>query len=102
VKTNGLAIASLVLGLIWLWFVGSILAIIFGFIALNQIKESGGRQTGRGLAIAGIVLGFAWTGLVVVAIIAITFLGSEATSKFSIIGPTVNDVLTHVRVLTGR
>jgi len=45
-----------VLGILWLEWVGSILAIIFGFIARAQIKRTG--QGGDGLAIAGIVLGF--------------------------------------------
>src|SRR5688572_14502250 len=31
--TNGLAIASLVLGILWLWWIGSILALVFGYIA---------------------------------------------------------------------
>jgi hypothetical protein len=53
--TNGLAIAALVLGILWLCAIGSILAIVFGFIALSQIKRSG--QGGRGMAIAGVVLG---------------------------------------------
>lgn len=53
--TNGFAIAALVLGILWLCAVGSVLAIIFGFVALSQIKRSG--QSGKGMAIAGIVLG---------------------------------------------
>jgi len=59
-RTNGLAIASLVLGLIgWaLCGVGSVVAIVLGFVARNQIKRSFGRQTGTGMATAGIVLGF--------------------------------------------
>ena len=60
-KTNGLAIASLVLGILWLYWVGSILALIFGMIAKSQIDQSGGMQQGRGMAIAGIVLG--WVGI---------------------------------------
>jgi hypothetical protein len=55
--TNGLAIASLVLGIIWIFGLGSILAVIFGFVGRKQIRQSGGRQSGDGLAIAGIVLG---------------------------------------------
>ena len=35
-----------------------ILAIIFGFISLHQIKETG--EQGKGMAIAGIILGFFW------------------------------------------
>jgi hypothetical protein len=61
VATNGKAIASLVLGIVWLCSLGSILALIFGYMAKNEIDESGGTQGGRGLAIAGIVLG--WIGV---------------------------------------
>jgi hypothetical protein len=57
-QTNGLSVASLVLGIVWVLGIGSILAVIFGFVARKQIKESGGRQTGEGLALAGIILGF--------------------------------------------
>ena len=56
--TNGLAVASLVAGFLWLGWFGSIVAVIFGHIALRQIKQSGGRETGTGLAIAGLVLGY--------------------------------------------
>jgi uncharacterized membrane protein len=55
---NGLAIASLVLGIVWLYWLGSILAVVFGHVALSQIKRSGGEQRGRGMAIAGLVLGY--------------------------------------------
>lgn len=61
VKTNGLAVASLVLGILWLYWVGSILALVFGMIAKSQIDAAAGTQQGRGLAIAGIVLG--WVGV---------------------------------------
>lgn len=54
--TNTLAIASLVASLLgWLCGIGPILGVIFGFIALNQIKKTG--QGGRGLALAGIIIG---------------------------------------------
>jgi hypothetical protein len=61
--TNGLAIASLVLGILavvlslipFLGYLSLILAIIFGFIGLSEAKKSG---TGKGLAIAGLILGF--------------------------------------------
>ena len=56
-RTNGMAVASLVLGIVWVWWVGSILALIFGYIGKKQIDESNGTQTGRGMAVAGIVLG---------------------------------------------
>jgi hypothetical protein len=62
-RTNGLAVASLVCSLVWLGGLGSILAIIFGFVARAQIKRStggvdgGGGVQGNGLAIAGIIIG---------------------------------------------
>jgi hypothetical protein len=56
--TNGLAVASLVAGFLWLGWLGSILAVIFGHIAIGQINRSGGRESGTGLAVAGLVLGY--------------------------------------------
>jgi hypothetical protein len=56
--TNGLAVASLVAGFLWLGWFGSILAVIFGHIAIGQINRSGGRESGTGLAVAGLVLGY--------------------------------------------
>jgi hypothetical protein len=47
-----------VLGIVWLWWVGSTLAVVFGHVALGQIERSQGRLGGRGLAIAGLVLGY--------------------------------------------
>ncbi|OBH00731.1 hypothetical protein A5696_15325 [Mycobacterium sp. E2699] len=57
VGTNGFAVASLVCSLFgWVcMFIGAFLGIIFGFVALSQIKRTG--QKGRGMAIAGIVIG---------------------------------------------
>ena len=60
-RTNGLAIASLVLGIVWVYWIGSILAVIFGHRAKKQIDATGGAQGGRGLAVAGLVLG--WIGI---------------------------------------
>jgi hypothetical protein len=56
--TNGLAVASLVAAFFWVLWFGSFLAIVFGHIALSQIKQSGGRQSGYGVAMAGLVLGY--------------------------------------------
>ncbi len=62
-SSNGLAVASLVLGILWLGWLGSLLAVIFGHVALGQINRSGGREGGRGLAIAGLVLGYVGIGI---------------------------------------
>jgi hypothetical protein len=74
-----MAIASLVCSLagILLFGLGSILGIIFGFVALGQINRAGGLQGGRGLAVAGIVIGFVVLALVVLAILIPTFLGVQ-------------------------
>ena len=45
-----------------------ILAVIFGFIGLNEIKKSQGTVEGRGFAIAGIVTGFISIGLTILLI----------------------------------
>ncbi|WP_375484100.1 DUF4190 domain-containing protein [uncultured Mycobacterium sp.] len=56
--TNTLAIASLVSSFIGLLCgIGSIVGIVLGAVALNQIKQT--RQQGYGLAVAGIVVGVA-------------------------------------------
>jgi len=56
-STNGLAITSMIMGLLGI----SPLALIFGYVAKGQIRASGGLQAGGGMATAGIVLG--WLGL---------------------------------------
>jgi Domain of unknown function (DUF4190) len=56
-ETNGLAIASLFLGIIWLFGLGSLLAIVLGYAGMREIRASGGRQGGRAIAIAGVVVG---------------------------------------------
>jgi len=68
-STNGMAIASLVLGILWLWWLGSILALIFGYVGKSQIDRSGGQQSGRGMAIAGIVLGWIGVGILLLFVV---------------------------------
>ena len=70
-RTSGMAIASLVLGILWLFWVGSLLAVIFGGASLSQIARSRGTLEGKGMAISGLVLGI--VGLSVLA--ALFFLG---------------------------
>ena len=69
-RTSGLAIASLVLGIVWVFWIGSILAVIFGHVALSQIKRSLGAVRGRGLAVAGLVLGYLGVAALVLLIAA--------------------------------
>jgi hypothetical protein len=60
-RTNGFAVAALVLGIVSVvacfLVVPSLLAVIFGAVALNQIKQQPTAYSGRGMAIAGLVLG---------------------------------------------
>ena len=65
-----MAIASLVLGLVWIYGIGSVLAIIFGFIAKKNIRNSNGMETGGGMATAGIVLGIIGAAILLLIIIA--------------------------------
>ena len=70
--TNGLAVASLVCGLVWMLWLGSLAAILLGHAALRQIRRSG--QSGRGLAIAGLALGYLGVAtLLLFALFAITW-----------------------------
>lgn len=70
--TNGMSIASLVLGILSIpmcfLFLPAILAVAFGFVGLSQVKNRPG-QSGRGLAIAGIILGGIGL-LLIIAIVA--------------------------------
>jgi predicted Zn finger-like uncharacterized protein/prepilin-type processing-associated H-X9-DG protein len=62
-KTSGMAIASLVCGILFCVPFCSLLAIIFGIIGITQTKP--GMAKGRGLAIAGTVLGSLYILLVI-------------------------------------
>ena len=66
--TNGLAIAALVCGIVGCFTITAIAAIVLGFVARNQIEQSGGTQQGSGMALAGIILGFVWLALSVIQI----------------------------------
>lgn len=65
--TEGLAIASMVLGIVWVFWIGSILAVIFGHVALRNIKRN--QTGGRGMAITGLVLGYIGVGFLVLPIV---------------------------------
>jgi hypothetical protein len=62
-RRNGLAVASMVLGIVavvpcfWVLQIPGLLAIIFSAIALSQFKQNPTKYTGRGMAVAGLVLG---------------------------------------------
>lgn len=83
--TNGMAIGALItsiLGLTTLFFcflpIGSLVGLILGVVALNQIKQSG--QEGRGLALGGIWVGAGGLalGILLWVIIGAAFLGTSS------------------------
>lgn len=78
-ETNGLAIASLILGIVAIVPV----AIVLGIIALVQIGRRG--DNGKGLAIAGIVISCAWVVIAVVAIIVVVnnVVGRDAEGRIN-------------------
>lgn len=55
-KQDGLALASLILGILGL----TILAIVLGLIQLHRIKKQPEVYSGKGMAIAGVLLGYGW------------------------------------------
>ena len=59
-KKSGMAIASMVLGIIWVFYIGSVLAVILGHVALSKMKKDPSIG-GRGFAVAGVTLG--WIGV---------------------------------------
>jgi len=62
VPTDGLAIASLVLGIIGIFVAGLILgflAILFAILSFKNIKKHEGARKGKGLATAGLIIGIA-------------------------------------------
>lgn len=81
-RNNGKATASLVLGIIGLFvcpLICSVMAIILGGSAKNEIAAGAGREGGEGLATAGIILG--WLGVVFSVIWIIIFAVVAASSN---------------------
>ena len=81
-KTSGLAISSLVLGIlsfVCFSILTAIPGVICGHKALSQIKRSGGALAGKGMAIAGLIMGYI---AIVLAMITIPILLSVAIPNF--------------------
>jgi hypothetical protein len=82
-KTSAMAVACFVLGLLGttiFFFLGSILAVVFGHVALKQIRESESPVGGRGMALAGLILGYVIIiGGTVTGLIFVCFLALQST-----------------------
>jgi hypothetical protein len=95
-RTNGLAVTSLVLGIIsiplgFCYGFGVLLGIpafILGLVARRQIEQSGGTQSGQGLAIAGMITGGLTAGLIVLSVVVIVIL--------ALLGPAVGNVFSNI------
>lgn len=92
--------ASLVCGIIGIVFccliapiIGSILAIVFGFVALSHIRQQPQTLRGKGLAVAGLVCGF--VGLVLTAIwgIYLLFVWSFMSTETQQIDVTLKEIV---------
>ena len=77
VSTNGFSIASLICSVLGI----SLLGVIFGHVALSQIKNSNGMQGGRGLAIAGLIIGYIELALAILFVVFIVLIGAFAASN---------------------
>jgi len=57
-QVSALALVSLVTGLLWVFWLGSITAVVCGHLALYRIARSGGTEYGRTAAILGLLFGY--------------------------------------------
>jgi hypothetical protein len=76
VETNGMAVASLILGIGGLTVmptIGSVLALILGYMARHDIRQRPTETSGEGLATAGVVLG--WIGVVLTILVVCAGIG---------------------------
>jgi hypothetical protein len=72
--------AIAVLGILWVYWIGSVPALVFGHPAKRRIRERG--EAGAGLGTAGIVLGWIGVGvLVLVVVVGGLFAFSSGTTS---------------------
>lgn len=79
----GTAIASLVLGFLGLTIlfgIAGILAVVFGHLALGQIKQYPDRYSGKGPALAGMIMGYVAIGLMLILLIVLLITGQAVRS----------------------
>lgn len=86
-KTNGKAIAALVLGILsllipYVGFIIGIIAIVFSKLASNEIKRTG--EGGKGLAVAGMVTGIIATALygIIIIFLIIIFIAAASSPAY--------------------
>ena len=97
-STSGWAIFSLIAGLLaWLgvFGLGGIAAVIAGYVAKGQIRESGGRLGGDGLATAGLVLGYLNLGFALLGICLLILMFAGIIGTPFLCAPFFNNVNTY-------
>ncbi len=106
-ETSGKAIFSLICGILFIILPFSVIGVIFGYIALSEIRKNPGRLKGRGLAITGIALGYVGCALILFVFgLGIYEIQKEAkrgprhmATKVSTYPQKKNPILTAVRTL---
>jgi ABC-type multidrug transport system fused ATPase/permease subunit len=81
-RTNSLAIASMVSGIVGVFItiiVPSILAVVLGHMSLRQMRQTG--EKGQGFAIAGLILGYV---MLVLAFVFVFLLAPAFKATFDI------------------
>ena len=102
-KNSGLAIWSLVLGILGLtcfWLLTAIPAVICGHLAYSRIRRSAGALTGEGLALGGLITGYVSIAL---SIFVIPLLAAIAIPNFVKARTTaqMNACITNLRQIDG-
>ncbi len=82
-KTSGLAITSLVLGILGMFTCGftALFGLILGIIAMVKVKNSGGKLSGNGLALAGVIVSGVFLLLIPLLILPAMLLPALAAAK---------------------
>lgn len=80
-KTSGMAISSLVLGILGMFTCGAtaLVGLILGIIAMTKVKRSGGKLGGNGIALAGVIVSAVF--LFMIPIFAAMMLPALAAAK---------------------
>ncbi len=102
-KNSGLAIWSLVLGILGLtcfWLLTAIPAVICGHVAYSRIKRSAGALTGEGLALGGLITGYLSIAL---SILVIPLMAAIAIPNFVKARTTaqMNACINNLRMIDG-
>jgi hypothetical protein len=86
--TSGKAVAALVLGICGFTLVTALAGIIFGALAIGDVRNKNLR--GKGMAITGIVLSVLWLAGIILAIVVAVALGSRSASAPPSSAPNVS------------